>query len=90
MNQPQQFLYLNPRNIIFPDRYNGNPKEFDIAFIGLEVDHLEILKKYYKSIEGNNKINFFDDKILDPQQERKLVVCGYPGIPTTMKVIGYP
>ena len=37
---PRQYLYLNPRNILFPEKYNGNPKEYDIAFIGLEGDDL--------------------------------------------------
>ena len=67
--KPQQLLYVNPKHIIVPEKYDGHPNTgFDIALIGFDkTSDIEILEKYFESLKNTKNIKqpFFEDKELD-------------------------
>ena len=67
--KPQQLIYVNPKHIIVPDKYDGHQNTgFDIALIGFDkASDIETLEKYFESLKNtkNKKKPFFEDKELD-------------------------
>ena len=61
--KPQQYLCLNPQKIIVPEKYDGNQNNgYDIAIIGFEESHLEILETFFESVKNTNRFLYFEDK----------------------------
>jgi hypothetical protein len=61
-------LYLNPNNIIIPDKYDENPSSgYDIALIGLGDKDFLNLENYFMSLKDENVIKkpYFEDSNLD-------------------------
>jgi hypothetical protein len=53
---------------LFPDSYEGHSLNgSDIGLIGLQPEHYDTIENYYNSISDNNKINYFDDRVLEEQ-----------------------
>ena len=47
--KPQQLVYVNPKHIIVPEKFDGLPNTgFDIALIGFDkAKDIETLEKYF-------------------------------------------
>jgi hypothetical protein len=48
-------LNLNPKDIIFPEKYDGRPDTgYDIAFIGIDEHYHLALEKYFNELNSYN------------------------------------
>ena len=56
-------MCLNPQKIIVPEKYDVNQNNgYDIAIIGFEESHLEILETFFESVKNTNRFLYFEDK----------------------------